>query len=635
MWALIAKEWRENRWLVIGFLVLAPILSLTLKWGIIGWKATEPSHSMRFVIPLLGLLYVLMIAADLIASDSAGGRYAFLFTLPVRAFRVWAAKVLFLFGSAAVMLAYLFVLEAFLLFLGDKAPAGMITADALEWSVLLIIVAVVGTATLAFSGLVNRGLAAAILALLVVAGLGFTSSRLLGLNIEERPRGLLYLSLCILTGSGFLIASGFAFCLGRIHLGSTRRRIVLASAAFLVVVGLPGTWAGVETHHWCHPQPHEQDIRILQVEDVDPTGSWALVAVSRPHRPFWMKNSAPPRRWAVHLASGTVRDLTELGFMRNGIDTWTEGPDCIVLHRNQPTSDPKRFTWIRMIYDLEQGKVVSTRPGPTGAVNPFRSIRYGSLVREYISGPSKCRLHREGKPPVEVDGTDFQLQTGTNSEWGVLARRVRRSEGKPGGTSYFMLMLDTGEERPVASALNLLPSSVARDAWLIGYHYENREHYFRIVRVPLDGSPATTVIAAEGLSTRMTNRQSTRALAVLDDRTWWIDANSEEPDLLPEIQVARRDARIKWSNDGLSCLVSDGQDVWRIVGEETGPEVERIGLPPIAVSGDWNGSWFDGERLLLPVENGARLLLFDMDGSSRQILPLGKDTEADTFFQTL
>ena len=48
---LIAKEWRENRWLMLGFLVLTPILSLGLKLGIMGWIETSAEDTMCLILP--------------------------------------------------------------------------------------------------------------------------------------------------------------------------------------------------------------------------------------------------------------------------------------------------------------------------------------------------------------------------------------------------------------------------------------------------------------------------------------------------------------------------------------------------------------------------------------------------------
>jgi len=624
MRALIEKEWRDNRWMILSFLVLAPLLSLGLKWGILGWKATDTVHSMRFVIPLLTLLYILWIAADLIAADSASGQYSFLFTLPVRAGKIWAAKAVFLFTSTALILVYLLGVEVLLLEIGGKSSADLFTVDSLEWSFLLAPIVVVGAAAMTFSALVNRGLAAVLLALLVVAVLGWAASHLGGLIRDEKPAGPLFYVLCLLTGAGFLVASLTAFSFGRIHLGSRLRRVVLAAAAFLVVIVPPSAWAGIKTRQWLHLEPYQQDIAICEVEGVDPSGEWALVMAARTGKLWWWSaRRAPTAMWAVNLESGMVRDLSDLGWTRDSIDLWTEGPGRIVLHQFKPTSDPKRWTWMRMIYDLEKGEVISTRPGPPGAPNPGVSNRRGSLIVEWTRNCDWWRIYREGREPVEVDCSDKVAYFEAARDCRVPIKRLRPSMRKPGGWEYFLWMLDTGEERPIAEIPSLLPSTPDRHGWRFDRFFAAGNSNIRIIRVPLDGSPAITVIEGQGVGIR--NRQSTRALAVIDGRAYWLEADAAEPAPVPGGIFATPKPRLQWSADGRVCMVLDGESAYRIFATTDGPRVEAIAKPQIGAWSDLWLLWFDGERCLVRDTLRERFFLLNLDGSSRQILPSGGD----------
>ena len=622
MRALIAKEWRENRWLILGFVVVAPLLSIGLKWGIVSWKETDPIHSIKIVIPILTLLYVLAIAADLIASDAASGRIGFLFALPVRPAGVWAAKAMFLLGGAALFIIYLLILEMIILALAGKVVADLFTPYTLRWMFLLVPVAVVGAATMATSALVDRGLAAAILALLFVGGIIWAASLLDGWGVNLKPDGTVFYVIAALVGGGFLLASLTATTLGRIHLGARFRRVALAAAAFFLVILPPTAWAGARVHRWLHIEPDQKDIRIRSILDVDPAGEWALVVVGRPgNGPAGVKG-APFAEWAVNLEDGTVRDLTELGLTLTGMDTWSEGPGRAVVYRSQPDPERRASIWLRVVCDLAEGKVVSTRPIAPDAPNPMRAVRRGPLLTETNwdsrAKERKTTVHREGREPIEISG-DWTMSA-TARDWGLLVyRRVKNA-----GMEYGLLMTATGEIRPIAAWPGVLPSAPDGHGWTLKTSGTVGRTDCRIDRIPLDGSPVETIVAGKGKANL--TRDGTRALAYIDGRAFWLDADADEPLELPAVRFEDPEPRIHWSADGRIAVASDGESAYRITATAAGPEVEPIPPPPAAAWPELWLRWFDGERWLAKDNDQSRLLLYGMDGSERQLLPIPEES---------
>jgi hypothetical protein len=620
MWALIEKECREHRHLIVGLLVAAPLLSLGLKWGIIGWEKTEPVHSMKAVIPILTLLYVLVVAADLIAADAVSGRFGFLLALPVRAGQVFAAKAVFLFGSAALFIVYLLLVEVVLLALGGKVMADLFAADTLKWSYWLVPSAVAGAGTMAFSALVSRGLAAAFLALLAIVGLAFAVAPLHRLILDLAPGTAAFQVFCMLAAVGFLLASLAASTVGRIHLGSRLRRFAVAGAAFLLVALPTAAWAAARVHRHFHIEPHQEDILVSQVIAVDPAAEWAFVVVRRPGfgRPNALRT--PYSVWAVDLHSGRVRDLTEVGYPQLALDCWSAGPGRVVLHRDE---DPMRFRpdrWLRVDYDLERGEIVSSGWTAPGTVMPYCSRRAGSVVTGFVydqeTRKSTPVAVLDGQEPLELPGNgEYPGQQATRN-WGIAFRDCGRE-----GTRYGLLMMDSGKRRTISAWPTLLPSSPQGFGWAVNTNGDPGQRNCRIERIPLDGSPMELVRAGRG--TALSNPLCSHAIACIDGETWWIDADADAPVALQSVQFTDPEPYFNWSVDGSVCIASDGASAYRLEVAAEGPRIRRLPVPSVHVTAHHPCySWFDGERWLGPSEDFQRLLLIGPDGSTRQILPV-------------
>ena len=246
MRSLIAKEWRESRALIIGFLILAPVASLLIKWLLVGFRHTTAIDSMQFIIPGAFALFVFALSSDLAAGDISSGRIAFFAALPISPAKVWGAKCLFLAGASLLYLGYVMLTEGMILLLAGKDAASLIGPGA-EWMLLpLAAVVTAGAATFMFSTLLDRGFAAALAGIGIVAGPGLAvysfSDELSQLGIATKETCL---QAAILVTLASLAGSAVAFLAGRVHLRARLRRVVVVGAAFLLVGGTGTGWAGV------------------------------------------------------------------------------------------------------------------------------------------------------------------------------------------------------------------------------------------------------------------------------------------------------------------------------------------------------------------------------------------------------
>jgi len=308
--SLIAKEWRESRALIIGFLILAPVASLLIKGLLIGFRHTSAVDSMHFIIPEAFALFVFALSSDLAAGDISSGRVAFFAALPMSPAKVWGAKCLFLAGVSLLYLGYVMLTESVILLLAGKDAASLIGPGA-EWMALpLAAVVAAGAATFMFSTLLDRSFAAALAGFGLVAGPGFVfytfRDELSQLGIGRMET---YLQAAILLTLASLAGSAAAFLAGRIHLGARLRRVIVVGAAFLLVVVPVTAWAGISVHAWIDFDPSDEDVR-LSGQSTTPDGRWAIVSAQRSGKgPLGVRWGS--EHWAVNLETGQVRDFGE------------------------------------------------------------------------------------------------------------------------------------------------------------------------------------------------------------------------------------------------------------------------------------------------------------------------------------
>ena len=198
-----------------------------------------------------------------------------------------------------------------------------------------------------------------------------------------------------------------------------------------------------------------------------------------------------------------------------------------------------------------------------------------------------------------------QRASRTANEHGVLIQRPR------GKFASWVLWLDTGMLSPVplvGQGVVLLPSSPDGEAFV---RYGARG----LARVAMDGSHHERVCetwwsASDGLSPAGGHLlgRTNRGLCLVRAAGSRVIPIREFP--LPSGRVESR-----WQTNGTRFVVRGAEWFW--VGDAADEEPSLTRLPIPANAGDL--AWFDGERFLT---EGRRVVLWTLDGTSRQLLPV-------------
>jgi hypothetical protein len=263
--ALVRKEARDARGLTIGAAVAALGLSVAAHevWPDLARRGDLVAV---WVIPALLALYVIAIAADLVASDAATRRIETAALLPVRTVTLWAAKALFLLGASTLFLAWVVSIQVVLHLLGGEAGSLERMRGAAGESALHLGGAVAaGAAVLFFSSIIDRGFAAAFAGVILLGtiGFGFVAIDWAALDLEPDTTAI-----ALLAGgltAIFVAASAIAFVAGRIQLGQRLRRGLVGAGALLTLLALPagaGAWA-VSSH--LRLEPGDGEARLCRL----------------------------------------------------------------------------------------------------------------------------------------------------------------------------------------------------------------------------------------------------------------------------------------------------------------------------------------------------------------------------------
>ena len=361
MLGLLRKEWRENRRLIYGLLAAAPALSVLVKSLGMDRNGLEEFAWTTWGIPSMLALYLVGVAADLVAGDSGADRHRFVAALPVRAGTVWAAKAVFLFGSAALYLAYLVLTETAIVAIATPGGSAPLDSPAAEYAVFLWALPLAGAATLYWSTLIDRGLTAAFAALFTLAGIGVA---ILLYDVKRfrfhDPEGTAVTAALVLTAA-FLAGSSLAFAFGRIHLGYRVRRTVLAVAALLVIVVPTGADAAIRLSRWMRIQPGEPGL-VTRELDTEPAGDWVFSIVYRDSLgPLGADGGiyGPHAFFATHRGDGRIRNLTPYGTL---LSLEADAPGRVRLMRYERVPGESVLITLVTDYDLEAGEPVTTRP---------------------------------------------------------------------------------------------------------------------------------------------------------------------------------------------------------------------------------------------------------------------------------
>lgn len=606
MWRLMAKEWRENRLLVLGLVLLAPAASVAVKWWLVGWERTAPFDSIFFLVPGLLGLFLVGVAADLVAADAGSGRAAFLAALPVRPIRVWAAKAAFLFLGGALYLGWLLIVEAAILAAAGLDPGhlgGNGTPDR-AWRFLVPVVA--GAATLFFSTLLDRGLAAVFAALATLAGLGAAfACGAAAAGVDPKPGGPAFAPFAALLAAAFLAGSALAFARGRIHLRARLRRLGLAAAGFLLVLLPPVGFATAAVAEWRRLDPSDSGLVIHHLE-VHPSGRWAVVGVGADRKRGPLGVAGPVRRWALSLSDGTLRDLTDLGHQVAFLPD--DGPDRVRALRLERVPGERGFTRLVTLYDLAAGEVVWTRPSDVAAGLPGDGVPWGDLRFHRVSKRGRVFLLPDGREFTLPEGAMYHLST---APWGIVVSRFEGA-GRERKLHWEVFDGERGEALPVATPPTLLPPARDGTAWAVRGHGDGS---VRVLRVPLDGSEPETVL--EGRGAAALSKDLRRAAVALGERVFLLDRGDPAPREVP-VPGTGPVRTLVLTEDGAALLVV-GEEGCALVGSEGG----KVHATPVPWP-TWDGDrvWFDGRRALVLEGRGRRLDLHVLGGEPRRLLPV-------------
>lgn len=311
---LLYKEWRDQRALVIGALLVCVLLIVSAKL-LVGVRFDAEIRT-RFVLPACYGVFAVLLATESIAREVHSGVERTLLRLPVSRELVWLAKALFVVLGSALGLLVLGLLEI-VLRLAERAPALVVIEP-----LVLPVIAAVATASFVAACVLRRSLPAAFLGLLLVGLVPLTAYALPPLRLTEwvdlilcswTPAGL-----SILGVPAFLLGSLFAFRVRRADaLGLRRAARACAGAAIVLVPAFAGTarssaWAFdivpfSRTAEICStsPSPDGRFLAVQAEQEWDPSSEWT--PAPRPQHGFSRR-----MRWEVWILDRTTGRWSEI-----------------------------------------------------------------------------------------------------------------------------------------------------------------------------------------------------------------------------------------------------------------------------------------------------------------------------------
>jgi hypothetical protein len=302
--ALLRRETRDARGPLATLFVVAAAAPFVLRVFVLERSEEELSMTLaRMFVPAAFAVFVVAIASDLVARDVATKRIDGLAVLPVPISRVWTAKVLFLVVASAAFLAWITgAAFAAVASTASKSAMDRLSGDLADaWPALFAGVAL-GAATLFFSTLLERGMAAVLSAFIVliagawivqIAELPAAPGRLTMFAVDVVP---------VIVALAFVAASRQAFVRGPIH-SSGKLRLALVGAGVLAAVVLPAGSAlafGVERSTCLAPGDGSP---VLLRAFLSPDEKWLAVEDAT--------RSGASRTWIVGVEDGACRPIAD------------------------------------------------------------------------------------------------------------------------------------------------------------------------------------------------------------------------------------------------------------------------------------------------------------------------------------
>jgi hypothetical protein len=300
--ALFGREWRDARWNLVASLAVAAATPWIVH-GIVMDAADDEAMAFaggRLIVPVLFALFAAATASDLVSRDVATRRIDALAALPVPGARVWTAKAAFLGVAAVLFLAWLVACEVLAVtFCAPTAFVLLVTrlGDAIP-SILAGLA--FGAAALFFSTLMERGMTAAIAALVALTAVAW------GIQIAEVPAAAgamtSFAAWAVPVGLAlaFFAGSRAAFVRGPIH-GPSKLRVALTGVVALVVLLVPAGTCLALGLDAASRLPAGAGDPALRAAYVSPDAKWVAVQDQAA--------SGESRTWIVGLADGSCREI--------------------------------------------------------------------------------------------------------------------------------------------------------------------------------------------------------------------------------------------------------------------------------------------------------------------------------------
>jgi hypothetical protein len=297
--ALLRREARDARWHLVAAAAIAAATPFVVRLALDGADAEVIAEiAARVVVPVLFALFVAATASDLVARDVATRRIDALAVLPVPVARVWAAKATLLGVSSIAFLAWVVGAQwTVLALLGPDGATRAWMPQLVDAVPSILGGAALGGASLFFSTLIERGMAAALGAVVVLVA---ALSAIHWADVPATPGGAtsfaLY-ALPALVAAAFVVASRTAFVRGPIHAGTKVRLVVTglaAAAAVLVPAGAALAWTVQSATRL------SDDAAAEFAAEASPDGKWLAVEERR---------GETSRVWLVGLRDDSCREV--------------------------------------------------------------------------------------------------------------------------------------------------------------------------------------------------------------------------------------------------------------------------------------------------------------------------------------
>lgn len=303
--ALFRRELRDARWHLAASFVVAAVTP----WAVHSWMTAGADDELvatiggRGVVPILFALFVASAASDLVAREVATRRIDALAVLPVPISTVWNAKAVFLLASSLAMLLWIVAAEFAALAFGvsDKAAAllpSMLVAAGPSIAGGLAL----GAASLFFSALVDRGMTAALGAVVVLVAVGA------GVEWAEVPAAsgvvttLAGWAVPLGLAAAFVLASRASFVRGPIH-GPSKLRIFAHGGARLLAFGLAGGATAalvlVASSRWAFGEGRSGERSAF----LSPDGKWVAI------EEWSARANVVCSTWLVGIDDGSCREI--------------------------------------------------------------------------------------------------------------------------------------------------------------------------------------------------------------------------------------------------------------------------------------------------------------------------------------